>query len=47
MHRRVRNNDFDILIRSVNYSAKLQLAKIHKNTKKNKCYLYNTVFDNP
>ena len=25
------NNDFDILLRSVHYLAKLQIIKIHKN----------------
>ena len=33
MHIRMRNNDFDILLRSIHYSAKLQIAKIHKNVK--------------
>ena len=28
------NNDFDILLRSFHYSAKLQIAKIHKNVQK-------------
>ena len=36
------NNDFDILLRSVHLSPKLQIPKIHKNIKKIKCYLYNT-----
>ena len=27
------NDDFDVLLRSVHYSAKLQIAKIHKNAK--------------
>ena len=26
-------NDFDVLLRSVHYSAKLQIAKIHKMSK--------------
>ena len=30
------NNDFDMFLRSVHYSAKLQIAKIHTNAKKNK-----------
>ena len=42
MHRRMHNNDFDILLRSVHYSAKLQIPKIHKNFQKIKYYLYNT-----
>ena len=28
------NNDFDILLRKVNYSAKQQMARIHKNAEK-------------
>ena len=36
------NNDFDILLRSVHYWAKLQISKIHKNAQNNKCDLYNT-----
>ena len=36
------NNDFDILTWSVHDLAKLQLAKIHKNAQKIKCYLYKT-----
>ena len=31
MHLRMYKNDFDILLRSVLYSAKLNVAKIHKN----------------
>ena len=31
MHRRMQNNDFDILLQSVYKSAKLQIQKIHKN----------------
>ena len=43
MHRRMHNNDFDILLRSDHLSPKLQIPKIHKILKKkNKCYLYNT-----
>ena len=30
------DNDFDILLRSVHYSTKLQIAKIHKNAPQNK-----------
>ena len=36
------NNDFDILLRSVHYSFKLQIAKIHKNAQEIKWCLYNT-----
>ena len=36
------NNDFDILLRSVHLSPKLQIPQIHKNIQKIKCYLYNT-----
>ena len=32
MHLRMHNNNFDILIRSVHYSAKLQISKIHRNS---------------
>ena len=42
MHIRVHNNDFDIFLRSAHISAKLQIAKIHKNTPKLKCCLYKT-----
>ena len=35
------NSDFDILLRSVHLSPKLQIQKIHKNIQKIKCYLYN------
>ena len=35
MNLRMHKNDFDILIRSVHASAKLQIAKIHKNSKTN------------
>ena len=42
MHRRMHNNDFDILLRSVHLSPKLQILKIHKNIQKIKYYLYNT-----
>ena len=31
MQIRMHNNDFDILLRSVHYSAKLRIAKIDKN----------------
>ena len=30
------NNDFDILLRSVHLSPKLQIPKIHKNIQKNR-----------
>ena len=30
MHIRMHNNDFDILLTSVHYSVKLQIAKLHK-----------------
>ena len=40
MQRRMHNNDFDILLRSVHQSPKLQIPKIHKNIQKIKCYLY-------
>ena len=37
------NNDFDMLLRSVHYSAKLQIEQFFSNSqKKIKCYLYNT-----
>ena len=36
MHIRMHNNDFDVHLRSVHYSTKLQNTKIHKNIKKNK-----------
>ena len=39
MHIRMHNYDFDILLRSVHFSAKLQIANIHKNAPKIKCYL--------
>ena len=39
------NNDFKILLRSVNYSSKLQIAKIHKNAYKIKCYLYKASWE--
>ena len=35
MHRRMHNNDFDILLRSVHLSPKLQIRKIHKKYSKN------------
>ena len=35
-------NYFDILLRSVNLSPKLQIQKIHKNIQKIKYNLYNT-----
>ena len=41
MHFRMHNNDFDILLWSVRYSSKLQIAKIHKNAPK-KWYLYES-----
>ena len=34
------NYDFDILLISVRYSAKLQIANIHKMPPTIKCYLY-------
>ena len=33
MHLRAHNNDFDIHLRNVNYSAKLQIVKIHNDAK--------------
>ena len=39
MHSRMHNNDFDILLQSVNLSPKLQIPKIHKNIQNIKCYL--------
>ena len=42
MHLWMHNNDFDRLLRSDHYSAKLQIAKIHKNAQKFNCYMYNT-----
>ena len=42
MHRRMHNNDFDIPLRSVHLSPKLQIPKIHKNYQKIKCYLYKS-----
>ena len=30
MHRRMHNTDFDILLKSVHYSPKLQIPKFHK-----------------
>ena len=36
------NNDFEILLRSVHLSPKLQTPKIHKNIQNIKCSLYNT-----
>ena len=36
------NNDFDLHLRSVHLSPKLQIQKIHKNIHKIKCYRYNT-----
>ena len=39
------NNDFDILLRSVQYSAKLQIAKIHNNVQKIKWYLYKASWE--
>ena len=42
MHRRMHNNDFDILLRSVHLSPKLQIPKIYKKNIQNiKYYLYN------
>ena len=34
MHRRMHNSDFDIFLRSVHLSPKLQIPKIHKNIQK-------------
>ena len=45
MHLLMHNNDFDILLRSVHYSAKLQIAKIHKKVQKIKCYLYKASWE--
>ena len=42
MHRRMHNEDFDILLRSFHLFPKLQIPKIHKNIQKIKWYLYNT-----
>ena len=39
------NNDFDIFLRSVHYSGKLQIAKIHKSAWKLKCYLYKASWE--
>ena len=39
MHRRMHNNDFDIVLRSVHYSAKLQIAKSIKTPKSVTNYL--------
>ena len=36
------NNDFDILLRSVHLSPKLQIPKIPQNIQTIKCDLYNT-----
>ena len=36
------NSDFDMLLRSVHLSPKLQIPKILKNIQKIKCCLYNT-----
>ena len=44
MHLRLQNN-FDILIRSVRYLAKLQIAKIHKNAQNIKYYLYKASWE--
>ena len=44
MHRRMHNSDFNILLRSVHLSPKLQIPKTLKNIQKIKCYLYNTSF---
>ena len=38
MHLQMHNNDFDILLRSVHYSSKLQNAKIYKNIQNNKVF---------
>ena len=45
MHLRMHNNDFDMLLRSVNYSAKLQIEKIHKNIQIIKYYLNKTSWE--
>ena len=39
------NDVFDILLRSVHYSAKLQIAKIYKNVQKIKYYLYKASWE--
>ena len=39
MHLQMHNNDSDILLRSIHYSAKLQNAKKYKNVKKIMFYL--------
>ena len=35
------NNDFDLVLRSVHWTVKLQISKIHINAQNIKCYLYN------
>ena len=42
MDLRLHNNDFDMLLRSVHWSAKLQFAKKHTNAQQIKYYLYHT-----
>ena len=39
------NNEFDILLRCVHYSAKLQVAKSPNNAPKIKCYRYKATWD--
>ena len=41
----MRYNDFDILFRSVHYSARLQITKIHNNAQITKWYLTRWVFE--
>ena len=36
MHPRMHNNDFDIVLRSVHYSPRLQISKTYKNIQKSK-----------
>ena len=45
MYFRVHNNDLYILLRSVHYSAKLQIAKIQKNVQNQKCYLSKAIWE--
>ena len=41
MNLRMHNNDFDILLGTVLYSAKLQISKLYQNAQKFKFYLDN------
>ena len=45
MHLGMHNNDFDILLRSDHYLAKLQITKIHYNAPKIKYDLYKTSWE--